>query len=90
VISVVNRKGGVGKTTTAFNLAGTLSQKGYQVLLIDMDPMGSLCRSLRIRPGDKALSDLLVGLDGSLGELIRPTHMPNLYVIPGDSNLRTF
>ncbi|TET85116.1 MAG: ParA family protein [Anaerolineales bacterium] len=90
VISVVNRKGGVGKTTTAFNLAGTLAQKGHQVLLIDMDPMGSLCRSLHIRPEEKALSDLLVGLGGSLGELIRPTHMPNLYVIPGDSNLRTF
>ena len=90
VICVANRKGGVGKTTTAFNLAGTLAQKGQQVLLVDMDPMGSLCRSLRIRPGEKAFSDLLVGLDGSLGELIRPTHMTNLYVIPGDPNLRTF
>jgi chromosome partitioning protein len=59
-------------------------------LLIDMDPMGSLCRSLRIRPGEKTLSDLLVGLDGSLGELIRSTHIKNLYVIPGDPNLRTF
>ena len=90
VICVVNRKGGVGKTTTAFNIAGTLAQKGQQVLLVDMDPMGSLCRSLRIRPGEKAFSDLLVGLDGSLGELIRPTHVTNLYVIPGDPNLRTF
>lgn len=90
VICVVNRKGGVGKTTTAFNLAGTLAQKGHQVLLIDMDPMGSLCRSLHIRPEEKALSDLLVGLGGSLGELIRPTDVTNLYVIPGDPNLRTF
>jgi len=90
VISVVNRKGGVGKTTTAFNLAGTLSQLGHQVLLLDMDPMGSLCRSLRIRPGGKTISDLLVGLDGSLGELIRPTHKKDLFVIPGDPNLRTF
>ena len=89
VICIVNRKGGVGKTTTAFNLAGALSQSGQQVLVIDLDPMGSLCRSLQIRPGGKTISDLLFGLGGSLGELIRKTHIPNLYVIPGDPNLRT-
>jgi chromosome partitioning protein len=89
VLCIVNRKGGVGKTTTAFNLAGTLSQGGHQVLLIDMDPMGSLCRSLQIRPGEKTLSDLLVGFSGHLGELIRKTRIPNLLVIPGDPNLRT-
>jgi chromosome partitioning protein len=89
VICVVNRKGGVGKTTTAFNLAGALAQRKQQVLVIDLDPMGSLCRSLQIRPGGKTISDLLFGLGGSLGELIRKTHIPNLYVIPGDPNLRT-
>lgn len=90
VISIVNRKGGVGKTTTAFNLAGALAGKGNPVLLIDLDPMGSLCRSLQIRPGDLALSDLLVGLDGDLGQLIRRTQIPNLFCIPGDPNLRSF
>jgi len=90
VISIVNRKGGVGKTTTAFNLAGALAGKGNPVLLIDLDPMGSLCRSLQIRPGDLALSDLLVGLDGDLGHLIRRTQIPNLFCIPGDPNLRSF
>jgi len=90
VISIVNRKGGVGKTTTAFNLAGALAGRGNSVLLIDLDPMGSLCRSLQIRPGELTLSDLLVGLNGSLGELIRRTEIPNLYCIPGDPNLRSF
>ena len=90
VISVLNRKGGVGKTTTAFNLAGALAAKGQPVLLIDMDPMGSLCRSLHIRPAEKTLSDLLVGINQSLGELIRPTKLQNLYVVPGDPDLRTF
>ena len=90
VISIVNRKGGVGKTTTSFNLAGALSGRGHPVLLIDLDPMGSLCRSLQIRPGELSLSDLLVGLNGDLGELIRRTEIPNLYCIPGDPNLRGF
>jgi chromosome partitioning protein len=89
VICVINRKGGVGKTTTAFNLAGALSQKGHQCLVIDLDPMGSLCRSLHIRPGKTALSELLIGLGGGMGELIRKTRIPNLFVIPGDTNLRT-
>lgn len=90
VISVINRKGGVGKTTTSFNLSGALALQGHPVLLIDLDPMGSLCRSLNIRPEEVALSDLLIGLDGSMGELIRRTKIPNLYCIPGDPNLRTF
>lgn len=90
VICVVNRKGGVGKTTTTFNLAGALTEMGKEVLVIDLDPMGSLCRSLGVYPDQLALSDLLVGADGSLGSLIRTTQLPNLYVIPGDPNLRTF
>ncbi len=90
VLCIVNRKGGVGKTTTTFNLAGALAEMGKEVLVIDLDPMGSLCRSLGIYPGKLALSDLLIGTGGSLGSLIRPTHLTNLYVIPGDPNLRTF
>jgi chromosome partitioning protein len=58
--------------------------------VVDLDPMGSLCRSLKIRPEKRTLSDLLVGLSGSLGDLIRRTEIPNLFVIPGDPNLRTF
>lgn len=90
VICVVNRKGGVGKTTTTFNLAGALAQIGKQVLVIDMDPMGSLCRSIGVFPAEQALSDLLIGANGDLGALIRSTHIPNLFVVPGDPNLRTF
>jgi len=90
VICVINRKGGVGKTTTTFNLAGGLAQMGKQVLVIDMDPMGSLCRSIGVFPAEQALSDLLIGANGNLGALIRSTHIPNLFVVPGDPNLRTF
>ncbi|MFQ5943475.1 MAG: ParA family protein [Anaerolineales bacterium] len=90
VICVINRKGGVGKTTTTFNLAGGLAQLGKQVLVIDMDPMGSLCRSIGVFPAEQALSDLLIGANGNLGALVRSTHIPNLFVVPGDPNLRTF
>ncbi len=89
VLCVVNRKGGVGKTTCSFNLAGALAHMGRQVLVVDLDPMGSLCRSLHIFPGKVCLSDQLVGVGGQLGELIRPTHIQNLSVIPSDPNLRT-
>jgi chromosome partitioning protein len=89
VLCVVNRKGGVGKTTCSFNLAGALAHMGHQVLVVDLDPMGSLCRSLQIFPGKNTLSDVLVGVGGQLGDLIRPTHIRNLSVIPGDPNLRT-
>src|SRR3989304_1324053 len=89
VLCVINRKGGVGKTTCAFNLAGALAHKGRQVLILDLDPMGSLCRSLHIFPGKITLSDLLVGVGGRLGGVVRPTHLQNIYVIPGDPNLRT-
>ncbi len=90
MICIANRKGGVGKTTTSFNLAGALALKGYPVLIVDMDPMGSLCRSLHVLPGKSALSDLLVGINGEIAGLIRATKIPNMYVIPGDPNLRSF
>ncbi len=90
VICVINRKGGVGKTTTTFNLAGGLAELGKQVLVIDMDPMGSLCRSIGVFPAEQALSDLLIGANGNLGALVRSTNVPNLFVVPGDPNLRTF
>ncbi len=90
VICVINRKGGVGKTTTTFNLAGGLAELGKQVLVIDMDPMGSLCRSIGVFPAEQALSDLLIGANGNLGALVRSTNIPNIFVVPGDPNLRTF
>ena len=90
IISVVNRKGGVGKTTTAFNLAGALAQMEREVLLVDMDPMGSLCRSMGIQPGEQTLSNLLLTPNGGVGSLVRPTHIPHMRVVPGDPDLRTF
>jgi len=89
IVSFVNRKGGSGKTTTVFNLAGALVEMGYRVLVIDMDPQGSFTRSL-IYPERVGLSHLLASPNKGLRELIHPTPFEGLYVVPSDPDLRTF
>ncbi len=90
VICFVNRKGGSGKTTTVFNLAGALVEMGHRVLVIDMDPQGNFSRSLRIYPDDVRLSALLASPNKGFRDLIHPTPFEGLSVIPSDPDLRTF
>jgi chromosome partitioning protein len=87
VIAVVNRKGGSAKTVTCFNLAGALAESGQRVLVIDLDPQGSLSKGLALQAGDPLLSAVLLRGGEGFDALIQETRIPNLYAIPADREL---
>jgi chromosome partitioning protein len=89
VIAIANQKGGVGKTTTAINLGGALSEVGYHVLCIDMDPQANLTVGLGINLNtvERSMADVLSDGRSTLDEIIRPTGMPNIDVAPAHIDL---
>jgi chromosome partitioning protein len=89
IISVVNQKGGVGKTTTVINIGAALAQLDKKVLLIDFDPQGNLSAGLGVTAEDildKNAYSALVGV-GTLFQNVVATTVKNLFVVPSDSNL---
>src|SRR4030095_261788 len=87
-IAVANQKGGVGKTTTAINLATALAASGWRVLLIDLDPPGKPSTALGTVPGGRSHSSyqLLTG-DCALGEALMSTRVPRLDLIAATVDL---
>lgn len=88
VLATYSIKGGVGKTTTAVNLAHEAAATGARVLLWDLDPQGAATFFVRVKPAVKGGAERLVQEAGSLAASIRATDDPAVHIVPADFSLR--
>jgi chromosome partitioning protein len=88
ILALANQKGGVGKTTTAINLAAGLAELGRKVLLVDIDPQGNSSTGLGIRPEARKKTSYDLIVDGaSLQDVVIETGLPDVMIIPANADL---
>jgi len=88
VLATYSIKGGVGKTTSAVNLAYEAAGNGARVLVWDLDPQGAATFFFRVKPKLKGGTERLVSGKGALASHVRATDLPGLHVVPADFSLR--
>jgi chromosome partitioning protein len=88
IIAVANQKGGVGKTTTAVNVAASVAAAERRTLLVDFDPQGNASSGVGVSPRtvERSVYDALIGR-ATLREVMLPTEMPSLMLVPSKQDL---
>ena len=88
IYSIINQKGGVGKTTTTINLGTAMAACGANVLIIDMDPQGNLSTGMGVEKvkREKGVYNILID-NLSINDAVIKTEIPNLNLIPSNEDL---